>query len=134
MCGGSIIMTCQKVAGAIETGITVGGPYVVPSRPVSSRHVPHYAKKIFPGDPVVQGVYGVALILARGHSLTDVVLLEQVLEARTCSPIQTRCKAVFLFHSEHCKLGVAGLKIVRPLVVAQTPIVMPLHQAMERLG
>lgn len=129
MCGVSIIMTCQEVAGAEETGITVGGPDIVPSR-----HVPHYAKKIFPGDPVVHGVYGVALILARGHSLTDVVLLEQVLKPRTCSPIQPRCKAVFLFQSEHCKLGVAGLKIVRALVVAQVPIVMPLQQAMERLG
>ena len=129
MCGVSIIMTCQKVAGAAETGITVGGPDMIPSR-----HMPHYAKKIFPGDPVAHGVYGVALILSRGHSLTDGVPLEQILKARMCSPIQPRCKAVFLFQSKHCKLGVAGLKIVRALFVAQIPIVMPLQPAMERLG
>ena len=36
MSGVSIIMTCQKVAGAVETGVTVGGLDIVPSR-----HVPH---------------------------------------------------------------------------------------------
>ena len=36
MSGVSIIVTCQKVAGAVETGITVGGPDVVPPC-----HVPH---------------------------------------------------------------------------------------------
>ena len=36
MGGVSIIMTCQKVAGAIETGITVGGPDVI-----SARHLTH---------------------------------------------------------------------------------------------
>ena len=36
MSGVSIIMTRQKVAGAVETGIAVGGPDVVPFR-----HVPH---------------------------------------------------------------------------------------------
>ena len=36
MGGVSIIMTSQKVAGAVETGIAVGGPDVVPFR-----HVPH---------------------------------------------------------------------------------------------
>ena len=33
--GVSIIMTCQKVAGPVEAGITVGGPNVVPSRYVT---------------------------------------------------------------------------------------------------
>ena len=33
--GVSIIMTCQKVAGTVEAGITVGGPDVAPSRHVT---------------------------------------------------------------------------------------------------
>lgn len=99
------------------------------SRPVTYRIRPRKS------SPVTQlrGVYGVTLILARGHSLTDVVLLKQVLKARTCSPIHSRCKAVFLFHVERCKLGLAGLKIVWPLVVAQVPVFMLLQQAVERL-
>ena len=113
MGGVSIIVTCQKVAGTVETGTTVGGPDVVPSR-----YVPHKAKKILPRDPFVYDVYGMALILARGYSLTDVVLLKQVLKARARAPINPRCKAVFLFHSERCKLGLAGLKIVWPFVIA----------------
>ena len=75
-----------------------------------------------------------ALILARGHSLTDVVLLEQVLKAGTRSPIYPSCKAVFLFHSERCKRDLAGLKIVRAFVVAQVPVAMLLQQVMERFG
>ena len=82
----------------------------------------------------MHGVYGVALILARGHSLTNVILLKQVLKARTCSPLHPRCKAVFLFHRERCKLGLPGLKVVRAFVVAQVPVVMLLQQVMERLG
>ena len=82
----------------------------------------------------MHGVHGVALILARGYSLADVVLLEQVLKARTRSPIYPSCEAVFLLHSECCKLGLAGLKIVWTFVVAQVPVVMLLQQVMERLG
>ena len=59
MGGMSSIMTCQKVAGAIETGITVGGSDVV-----SAGHVTHEAKKILPRDPLLHSVHGMALILA----------------------------------------------------------------------
>ena len=79
-------------------------------------------------------MHGVALIPARGYSLADVVLLEQVLKARTRSPIYPSFKAVFLPHSECCKLGLAGLKIVWTFVVLQLPVVMWLQQVMERLG
>ena len=62
------------------------------------------------------------------------VLFGQVLKARTRSPIYSRCKAVFLFQSERCKLGLAGLKIVRALDVAQIPVVMLLQQVIQRFG